>query len=119
MAISSLTRFFTLIVNFTFNRHLNQSLLYHQLLERRDFPSKQLFLFSRADTMISSTDVERFASRQRSRGVNVLQKCWPDSPHVLHLRHYASEYTQLCLSFLSKCVLSAQEEEKRSLKNAL
>ncbi|KAK8734264.1 hypothetical protein OTU49_006095 [Cherax quadricarinatus] len=64
----------------------------------------QLFLYSRADKLISSDDVEFFITERQKLGVPVVAKCWADSPHVQHYRMYPEEYRESVYSFLSLCL---------------
>ncbi|XP_045114707.1 transmembrane protein 53-B-like isoform X3 [Portunus trituberculatus] len=66
--------------------------------------SPQLFLYSRADKLISFQDVELFMSERQRVGVPVVAKCWPDSPHVQHYRVYPEEYREVVYSFLTQCL---------------
>lgn len=63
----------------------------------------QLFLYSRADKLISFQDVELFMGERQRLGVPVLGKCWQDSAHVQHYRLYPEEYREMVYSFLSQC----------------
>ncbi|XP_069187296.1 LOW QUALITY PROTEIN: transmembrane protein 53 [Procambarus clarkii] len=64
----------------------------------------QLFLYSQADKLISSDDVEFFITERQKLGVPVVAKCWTDSPHVQHYRMHPEEYRESVYSFLSLCL---------------
>lgn len=75
---------------------------YYRLFKLKDLPSKQLYLYSKADTLIRSKEVDRFIEHQKSLGADVQSKCWVDSPHVQHLKYHPDEYQTLCYAFLDK-----------------
>ncbi|KAK3877737.1 hypothetical protein Pcinc_017589 [Petrolisthes cinctipes] len=64
----------------------------------------QLFLYSKADKLIHSDDVEFFISERQKLGVMVVAKCWADSPHVQHYRMHPEEYRESVYSFLGLCL---------------
>ncbi|KAI6217219.1 hypothetical protein M3Y99_01778400 [Aphelenchoides fujianensis] len=85
-------------------RVFSREICFYRMLEQRDLPRRQLFLYSTVDAMIRARDVDRFAAHQRLQGVHVRQKRWPDSPHVQHFRKHPLEYTQLCSEFIDDCL---------------
>lgn len=73
----------------------------------------QLFLYSQADKLISSDDIEFFIVERQKLGVPVVTKCWSDSPHVQHYRVHPEEYRDSVYSFLTMCLsqdIMAKEE---------
>lgn len=79
-----------------------QHFSYFHLLKCTDLPQRQLYLYSRADTICSHTSIEDFQRRQLEVNpqVELAKVCWEDSSHVEHLRKYASEYTEACTRFV-------------------
>ncbi|XP_076036928.1 transmembrane protein 53 [Oratosquilla oratoria] len=76
----------------------------------------QLFLYSKADHLVSSDDIDFFAQERQNMGVPVLCKCWLDTYHVQHYRKYPEEYSNTVFSFLTMCLTQnfdvSQDEEK-------
>ena len=64
----------------------------------------ELYLYSKADKVISYYDVEDMINRRKSLGVHVDSVCWEKSNHVLHLRQYPEEYRDACWEFLDFCL---------------
>lgn len=56
----------------------------------RDTP--RLYLYSKADDMVSWKDVEEHATTAVSKGLNVSVECFEDTPHVAHARKYPDRY---------------------------
>ncbi|XP_064077947.1 transmembrane protein 53-like [Macrobrachium nipponense] len=73
----------------------------------------QLFLYSKADKLISSDDVDFFIAERQKLGIPVMAKCWTDSQHVQHYRQYPDEYTNSVYNFLTTCLSRdvAKDEE--------
>ena len=63
-----------------------------------------LYLYSKTDALVDFRYVEEVMERRRRLGVDISSKCWPDSDHVAHLRKYPTEYRQLSLQFLERCL---------------
>ncbi|NWH78268.1 TM53B protein, partial [Piaya cayana] len=64
----------------------------------------ELYLYSQADAIISSSDVQRMADARQQLGVSVKAVDFLDSAHVSHMRAYPTYYSNLCTTFLSDCV---------------
>ncbi|EFJ46008.1 hypothetical protein VOLCADRAFT_93804 [Volvox carteri f. nagariensis] len=62
----------------------------------------QLYLYSDADPLVSSSDVERYMGVQEGRGVEVSGYKWPDSGHVEHFRRHPHEYAYQISTFLAR-----------------
>lgn len=60
----------------------------------------QLYLYSKADELISYLDIEEHINARRSRNITVRTICWPDSPHVAHLLKYRELYVKSCQDFI-------------------
>lgn len=63
----------------------------------------QLFLYSKADTVIMAADVEEVIARRKDQGVDVKSLCWEESAHVAHFRANPELYTKTCLEFAAEC----------------
>jgi len=68
----------------------------------------QLVLFSKADRIAGYEEILQYIKQQKSAGADVQHKMWDDSPHVLHYRQHAEEYTQLVGTFLENCIAAAK-----------
>ncbi|NWH58949.1 TM53B protein, partial [Geococcyx californianus] len=64
----------------------------------------ELYLYSQADAIISSSDVKHMANARQQLGVSVKAVDFLDSAHVSHMRAYPTYYSNLCTTFLSDCV---------------
>ncbi|XP_033751704.1 transmembrane protein 53-B-like [Pecten maximus] len=59
-----------------------------------------LFLYSKADLVVSSDTVDGFVKGYQQRKVPVQSKCWQDSRHVSHYYSYPEEYIGVLTVFL-------------------
>lgn len=64
----------------------------------------QLFLYSKADKIILSEDVEEMITARKERGFDVKSICWDDSEHVSHFRSHPEIYTKTCQEFVASCL---------------
>lgn len=64
----------------------------------------QLYLYSKADELISYLDIEEHINARRSQNITVRIICWPDSPHVAHLLKYHELYVKSCKDFIEFCL---------------
>lgn len=64
----------------------------------------QLFLYSRADSVIDWREVEERMSEQKKRGVPVMSRRWDDSEHVRHYVDHPEEYKRTVSEFLDRHV---------------
>ena len=69
------------------------------------FRSPQLYLYSKADQLISYEEVRGFIEERRQDGVKVTEKCWEDSPHVAHFRMHPEEYGRHVRAFIDENLL--------------
>ncbi|KAM4722936.1 transmembrane protein 53 [Rhinophrynus dorsalis] len=67
----------------------------------------QLYLYSRADPIISYLDVESMIAARRRRCLPTEFLDFEKSEHVCHYRRYPQRYTEICVSFLRDCVRKA------------
>ncbi|NWR82025.1 TM53B protein, partial [Centropus unirufus] len=64
----------------------------------------ELYLYSQADKIISSGDIEHMADARQQLGISVKAVDFSDSAHVSHMRVYPTHYSTLCTTFLAACV---------------
>ena len=62
-----------------------------------------LFLYSKADHLALTDDIEEHMDVRKAHGVKVFSKCWDDSPHVQHYLKYPEEYLKLLDEFVTVC----------------
>lgn len=76
----------------------------------------QLFLYSKADKLVDYHIIEKFAALRRNLGLEIVQHCWSDSPHVQHYRLYPTAYSFECKTFVNRCLqqLHCQANKKTS-----
>ena len=86
----------------------------------------ELFLYSKADKIVSYHDIDDMIAKRKSMGVHVDSVCWEGSAHVTHLRQYPDDYRTACWEFLDFCLgvglatddmQEASEEEEYLLVN--
>eukprot|EP00884_Botryococcus_braunii_P020862 jgi/Botrbrau1/745/Bobra.0181s0004.1 len=61
----------------------------------------QLFLYSAADALIPTSEVQRFMRIQEARGARVTSHLWANTKHCEHYRVHPEQYTELLLNFVS------------------
>ena len=64
----------------------------------------QLYLYSKADTLIGYKDVESHIVGREALGVKVFKVCWENSAHVAHLMMHRDVYIKSCLDFIEFCL---------------
>ncbi|XP_005398804.2 PREDICTED: transmembrane protein 53 isoform X1 [Chinchilla lanigera] len=64
----------------------------------------ELYLYSRADTVVRARDVERMVEARLGHQVLVRSVDFVSSAHVSHLRDYPTYYASLCVDFMHNCV---------------
>ncbi|NP_001107322.1 transmembrane protein 53 [Xenopus tropicalis] len=67
----------------------------------------QLYLYSRADPIISYLDVESIIAARRRRCLPTEALDFGKSEHVSHFRRFPQRYSETCTSFLRDCVRKA------------
>lgn len=72
------------------------------MLKIGDFPKKQVYLYSKIDSMIRYKDVDKFIAHQQTLGAEIDSKCFEDSPHIQHLRVHPEEYRSRCSNFIDE-----------------
>lgn len=78
-------------------------------LAEEPYSCPQLFLYSNTDTLISSADVEKFATRRAERGVKVEMVLFTDSPHVKHFTTYRDVYVNTVCNFVNESLRIKQK----------
>lgn len=74
--------------------------IYYYLQTHITLPRDQLYLYSKADTMIKAKHVEKFIEKQKEKGNSVTSIDFIDSEHVAHIRTHPEEYRTACLNFV-------------------
>ncbi|KAM9325304.1 transmembrane protein 53 [Gastrophryne carolinensis] len=64
----------------------------------------QLYLYSRADHIISHLDVENMVAMRRQRRLPTESLDFQKSQHVLHYRQFPEKYATACTTFVKACV---------------
>ncbi|XP_044298282.1 transmembrane protein 53 [Varanus komodoensis] len=64
----------------------------------------ELYLYSKADSIILASDVESMVVARRRQQVFVQAVDFVDSDHVSHLRVYPTSYATHCVSFMYSCI---------------
>lgn len=69
----------------------------------------QMFLFSHTDQIVPAAHVLEILEHRESLGVEVREKCWDDSEHVMHFRTHTDSYLKECHYFLGLCLDRLQQ----------
>lgn len=96
-----------MILNF-FGIQVHES-MYDKMLYYQD-GCPELYLFSKADELVSATDVENTIDKRRMQGVDITSMSWDDSPHVQHLRVHRESYITQCRDFVKRCLKVSEGE---------
>ncbi|XP_028589556.2 transmembrane protein 53 [Podarcis muralis] len=64
----------------------------------------ELYLYSKADSVIQASDVENMIEARKQHQVLVKAVDFVDTDHVSHLRAYPTLYTTHCTSFMYNCI---------------
>ncbi|XP_064415728.1 transmembrane protein 53 [Latimeria chalumnae] len=75
----------------------------------------QLYLYSKADQVIRSRDVERMLKLRQEQGVLVEAVDFASSEHVSHFRRFPKEYSARCVGFLKDCFQRASKPQGRRI----
>lgn len=77
---------------------------------REASPSPRLYLYSHADAIIPSADVEAAIAADRARGLDVSTVCFEASDHVAHYRAHPEEYARACTQFVNRCLARSPQD---------
>ncbi|CAJ0935567.1 unnamed protein product, partial [Mesorhabditis belari] len=80
---------------------LKDMMHYYFLREHPNIPMKQLYLYSDADVICDSRQIQQFHETHLRQGKDVTFKNFIDSKHVEHHRKYPKEYTKILDDFLT------------------
>ncbi|XP_067893222.1 transmembrane protein 53 isoform X2 [Heterodontus francisci] len=64
----------------------------------------QLYLYSKADKIISCKDIEAMIKMRKLLAIQVQSVNFNTSQHVNHFREFPNEYSTKCISFLKECI---------------
>lgn len=87
-----------------------RSYMYNDMIYYQD-GCPELYLFSKADELVSASDIQNLIERRRMQGVDIDFVAWDDSPHVQHLQEHRESYVSQCHDFLRKCLLAAEGDD--------
>ncbi|MBN3302322.1 transmembrane protein 53 [Amia ocellicauda] len=73
----------------------------------------QLYLYSKADKVITQTDVLGMVWARQLKGVQVESVDFTTSAHVSHFRDFPEQYSDRCLAFLTHCLQSEAEGQRK------
>ncbi|CAJ0583658.1 unnamed protein product, partial [Mesorhabditis spiculigera] len=90
---------------------LKDMIQYHYLAEHPKIPHRQLYLYSDADIICSSWQIQQFHEKQLHMGRDVTYRNFVDSPHVEHAKTYPAEYQKLLHDFVFK-VIGSNDKSK-------
>ena len=65
-------------------------------------PTRELYLYSRADRLVSASDIESHARRREQRGALVTLCELESSPHCEHFKRHPSEYAAAVGTFIER-----------------
>lgn len=85
--------------------------MYDKMLYYQDY-CPELYLYSKADEVIASCDVDNMVERRRMQSVDITVRRWDDSPHVQHLRTHKEDYMKQCYGFLTNCLQQSFESDE-------
>ncbi|XP_029474589.1 transmembrane protein 53 [Rhinatrema bivittatum] len=90
------------IVLYPFTRFLHES---HYDAMKKDYSTwPHLYLYSKADKIISAQDIEEMVQARRMRGQRIEVVVFTKSEHVNHLREHPAKYIEACTCFLMSCL---------------
>jgi len=90
-----------------FNSHL-WTRLYHYYVAKRDPAAcPALFLYSKADELVTYDAVEGVIKQREVAIGNVSKKCWETSAHVRHVYEFEDEYVEELRKFGSSIGMSS------------
>ncbi|CAI9546265.1 unnamed protein product [Staurois parvus] len=90
------------IVLYPMTRFLHEN--HYDAMKRDPSLWPQLYLYSRADRIISYRDVETVVTARRQRRLPTDSVDFQKSEHVSHYRRYPERYSSACVTFLTDCI---------------
>ncbi|CAH2310636.1 transmembrane 53 [Pelobates cultripes] len=94
------------IILYPLTRLLHEN--HYDAMKKDTSPWPQLYLYSKADPIISYLDVESMIALRRSRQLPTKAFDFEKSEHVEHYRRYPERYSEICTSFLKDCLVEAK-----------
>ena len=71
-----------------------------------------LFIYSTADDVVSSSDVEEVAEAKSKSGCDVTKVLYEDTAHAAHLAKHRDSYVAAVNAFLAKCLKEGDQSFK-------
>ncbi|XP_040216897.1 transmembrane protein 53 [Rana temporaria] len=102
LAAFAIAIFILRIVLYPMTRFLHEN--HYDAMKRDPSLWPQLYLYSRADRIISYLDVVGAVSARRQRRLPTESVDFQKSEHVSHFRRYPEKYSGACVNFLRDCV---------------
>ncbi|XP_018429244.1 PREDICTED: transmembrane protein 53 [Nanorana parkeri] len=102
LAAFAIMVFLLRIVLYPLTRFLHEN--HYDAMKRDPSLWPQLYLYSRADRIVSHKDVEGMVTARRQRHLPTESLDFQKSEHVSHYRRYPEKYSHTCVAFLADCV---------------
>ncbi|XP_059840211.1 transmembrane protein 53 isoform X1 [Hypanus sabinus] len=80
------------------------SLSFYDALKAEPSRWPQLFLYSKADEIISYKDIERMIKARKLLNIEVQSMDFITSQHVSHFKMFPDKYSSKCISFFKRCI---------------
>ncbi|XP_074642432.1 transmembrane protein 53-like [Tubulanus polymorphus] len=77
---------------------------YYSAMKSDPMRCPQLFLYSKADLLISYKKIENVVRHRQNLGIMLMTICWEDSKHVQHLVKHRETYMKKCYDFMETCL---------------
>lgn len=101
----------TLVIDWLYNHLANAEKRMQTVLSSACVQAvPHLYLYSKTDTVVPPSYIEKWIKYQGEQGVMVRSHVWEDSQHNKHFRKYPKEYMRVVHSFASKCVMDQSTE---------
>ncbi|KAM5148847.1 transmembrane protein 53 [Mantella aurantiaca] len=102
LAAFAITVFTLRILLYPLTRFIHEN--HYDAMRREPSLWPQLYLYSRADAIISHRDVEGVVTARRQRHLPTRSLDFETSAHVSHYRRFPEKYAGACVLFLTECV---------------
>ncbi len=109
LALFAVTVFLLRIVLYPLTRFIHKN--HYDAVKDRPPAWPHLYLYSRADQVIRSRDIEAFMEVLKQKSVPVDSLDFGSSPHVDHFRVFPQQYAQKCRDFLVACMKDMEGTE--------